>query len=136
MTKVITRNRAALKTLKMNNLKPFTGTNDLRRQNGRKTGSKNISTIVREILDSNIDTKLPLNDYMKEIVSNNNSTTYAKAMSLSMIIKAINGNVRAADWVTNQYNISPSPDNFFRAADIHFHVVSSKAKSAADEEES
>ena len=31
------------------NLIPFTGANDPRRQNGRKKGSKNLSTIVGEL---------------------------------------------------------------------------------------
>ena len=31
------------------NLKPFTGANDPRRQNRRKKGSKNLSTIVGEL---------------------------------------------------------------------------------------
>ena len=39
----------------INNLKPFTGASDPRRQNGRKKGSKNLSTIVIELLGEEMD---------------------------------------------------------------------------------
>jgi hypothetical protein len=107
----------------MSNLKPFAGADDKRRQNGRKKGSKNISTIVREILDSDINPKLNLNNQITELVGTNSPLTYARAMSLAIIIKAIGGDVRAADWVMNQYDKSPDPEGFFNKTEIVFSIV-------------
>lgn len=72
------------------NLRPFSGANDYRRQNGRRKGSKNLSTIVDELLVANIDLTGPINEGMKRYLQNS-PTTYAKAIALAMIIKAING---------------------------------------------
>lgn len=77
------------------NLKPFTGVSDLRRQNGRKKGSKNPSTIVEELLGADIDLTGPINEGMRKYLKNS-PTTYAKAIALAKILKAINGDVRAA----------------------------------------
>jgi hypothetical protein len=66
---------------------------------GRKQGSKNISTIVRELLEQDIDTRFPLNDRLKQLISDN-GTTYAKAIIYAMLLKAIDGDVRAAIYLT------------------------------------
>lgn len=50
---------------------------------GRKVGSKNLTTIVRELLEQEIDTRFPLNSSLKELIADNN-TTYAKAMICAM----------------------------------------------------
>jgi hypothetical protein len=36
---------------------------------GRKEGSKNMATIVRELLDSKIDPRFPLDDNLKQLVA-------------------------------------------------------------------
>lgn len=84
----------------INNLKPFTGVNDPRRQNGRKKGSKNLSTIVGELLDTDMSLTEPIDEGLKRYFQNS-PTTYAKAIAMAMIIKAINGDVRAATWISN-----------------------------------
>ena len=71
-----------------NNLKPFTGANDPRRQNGRKKGSKNLSTIVNELLDTDMSLTEPISDEMKQYFSNS-PTTYAKAVATAMMISVI-----------------------------------------------
>ena len=82
------------------NLKPFTGADDPRRQNGRKKGSKNLSTIVKELLESDIDLAGPIDGGLKRVFQNS-PTTYAKAVAMAMILKAVNGDVRAAAWVSS-----------------------------------
>ena len=105
------------------NLKPFTGANDPRRQNGRKKGSKNLATIVNELLDTNIGPTKPINEGLK-LYFQNSPTTYAKAIALAMIIKAINGDVRAAAWVSNYADRQPDPDGFFsNSSEPIIHVV-------------
>lgn len=116
------------------NLKPFTGADDPRRQNGRKKGSKNLSTIVIDLLSEDINPNLPINgpvsDYLTE---NEQSVTYAKAVALSMIIKAINGDVRAATWVSNYADRQPDEPSFFDKTSIVFNVVPSRKREQFEE---
>ena len=104
------------------NLKPFIGANDPRRQNGRRKGSKNLSTIVCELLDADMSLTEPISEELKQYYGNS-PTTYAKAVATAMIIKAINGDVRAATWVSNYADRQPDPGGFFEKSKIVFHVV-------------
>lgn len=113
------------------NLKPFTGADDPRRQNGRKKGSKNVSTLVREMLNREIDFRLPIDESFKDIASNNASTTYMEAIVMSMIIKSLNGDVRATTWLSDQFTKSPDPESIFQKSEIIFQVVPSTAKKEA-----
>lgn len=110
----------------MDNLKPFTGGDDPRRQNGRKVGSKNVITMTRELLESDVDFRLPINQEIKDYLGNNNRTSYMQAITLSMLVKAINGDVRAATWITDRYDKTPDPDSIFQKTDIVFSVVPSR----------
>lgn len=114
------------------NLKPFTGIDDKRRMNGRRKGSKNISSITRDILDSDIDIKLPLNEDIKQAIANNSPSSFSKAMVLAMTIKAINGDVRAASWVSEQYDKSPDPEGFFEKTTLNFMVVPNRPRDNED----
>ena len=104
------------------NLRPFTGVNDPRRQNGRRKGSKNLSTIVNELLDADMSLTEPIDEGIKQNFQNS-PTTYARAIAMAMIIKAINGDVRAATWVSNYADRQPRPDGFFEKPEIVFQVV-------------
>ena len=55
------------------NLRPFSGANDYRRQNGRRKGSKNLSTIVEELLGANINLTGPTNDSMRNYLKTSKS---------------------------------------------------------------
>ena len=112
------------------NLKPFTGTNDPRRQNGRRKGSKNLSTIVNELLDADMSLTEPIDEGLKQYFGNS-STTYAKAVATAMIIKAINGDVRAATWVSNYADRQPPDETdtgFFSSQPIVFEVVPNRPR--------
>lgn len=111
----------------VNNLKPFTGANDPRRQNGRRKGSKNLSTIVGELLGANMSLREPIDEGLKKYFQNS-PTTYAKAIAMAMIIKAINGDVRAATWVSNYADKQPDSDGFFEKPEIIFQVVPSRPR--------
>lgn len=108
------------------NLVPFSGKDDPRRQNGRKKGSKNLSTIVKELLEGNMSLTEPINKEMKDYFSNS-PTTYKTAIVKAMIIKAINGDVRAANWVLeceNRAEVNASAENsFFNKPEIIFQVI-------------
>ena len=109
------------------NLKPFAGADDPRRQNGRRKGSKNLSTIVNELLEANMSLTEPINEGLKQYF-NNSPTTYAKAIAMAIIIKAINGDVRAATWVSNYADRQPDPEGFFSQPKIVFNVVSNRPR--------
>lgn len=106
------------------NLKPFTGADDPRRQNGRRKGSKNIATLVRSILDEDIDPSLIHSESLKELLAKNNSPmSYMEAIVQSQVLKAAGGDIRAAEWVVEQSDKAPDPDSFFNATEIVFEVV-------------
>lgn len=114
------------------NLKPFTGADDPRRQNGRKRGSKNLTTIVIDLLGQDVDPNLPI-DAKWLSLEKEQPVTYAKAIALSMIIKAINGDVRASTWVSNYADKQPEEPSFFDKTHIVFNVVPSRKREEFEE---
>jgi hypothetical protein len=68
---------------------------------GRKPGSKNISTIVQELLDEEANADLLSKSSIAELVQGT-STSYAKAVVWVAIQKALKGDMRAAIWLTEQ----------------------------------
>ena len=111
----------------ISNLKPFTGASDSRRQNGRKPGCKNLSTIVGELLGGRIDTNL-IHDKEMAGYLNNSQATYSKAIALAMIIKAINGDVRAATWVSSYADKHIAESGFFEKTNLIFNVVPNRPR--------
>lgn len=94
---------------------------------GRKPGSKNVSTIVRELLEQDVKDSvlgdIPLSESIK-----GNSTSYAQAMVLVMIQKALEGDVRAVRWLADREDksyIVDNPNNFFNKPEIVIRVVKS-----------
>lgn len=106
----------------ISNLKPFTGADDPRRQNGRTKGSKNLSTIVIELLSEEMNPNVLVEEKAKKYLGNS-PTTYMKALAKSMIVRAINGDVRAANWVSNYADKQPAENRFFEHSKIVFEVV-------------
>lgn len=68
---------------------------------GRKPGSKNISTIVQELLDQDMETGVLANSNLAQLI-NNAPTTYAKAVVYAAIAKALQGNMQAIIWLAEQ----------------------------------
>ena len=68
---------------------------------GRKSGSKNVSTIVRQLLEQDANTNL-LDDSKIAELTNGKPTTYAQAIVLAMLKRASEGNVQAVKWLTEQ----------------------------------
>lgn len=92
---------------------------------GRKLGSKNMATIVRELLEQEIDTKFPLNERLKQLVADN-GTTYAKAIAYAMLLKAMNGDVRAATYLTELQLTGEANDGetgLFNASKLKIEIV-------------
>lgn len=94
---------------------------------GRKLGSKNVSTIVRELLKQDATDSvlgdIPLSESIK-----GKSTTYAQAMVLVMIQKALEGDVRAVRWLADREDrsyIMDNTQNFFNKPELVIKVVKS-----------
>lgn len=95
---------------------------------GRKVGSKNIATIAKELLEQEIDTRFPLNDRLKQLIADN-GTTYAKAIVYAMLMKAIDGDVRAAAYLTELQLTSEANDGetgLFNATKLEIEIVEPK----------
>lgn len=92
---------------------------------GRKLGSKNMATIVRELLEQDVDTRFPLNSRLKQLVADN-GTTYAKAVVYAMLLKALDGDVRAATYLTELQLTGEANDGetgLFNASKIQIEIV-------------
>lgn len=75
------------------NLKPWTkGTSG--NPAGRKLGSKNTATLMRELLEQEIDPDL-LSTTNLAVLTNGKPKTYAEALTLTLFVKALEGNVQA-----------------------------------------
>lgn len=68
---------------------------------GRKPGSKNMSTIVRELLDQDAETGILSSNNLTQL-TNGATTTYAKAVVLAAISKALKGDMQAIAWLAEQ----------------------------------
>jgi hypothetical protein len=68
---------------------------------GRKPGSKNISTIVQELLDHEANADVLARSNVAELVKDM-PTSYAKAVVWVAIQKALRGDMRAIVWLAEQ----------------------------------
>ena len=94
---------------------------------GRKQGSKNVSTIVRKILEQDAKDGLLSSANLTEL-SNGKPTSYAQAMVLAMIKKALEGDIRAVRWLADRQDKSCITDDqtgFFNRPELVIKVVKS-----------
>lgn len=107
------------------NLKPFTGVDDPRRQNGRKKGQINRKTAIRKLLEQEIDPKLLLGSGDGEFLSGLKDKTYLEAIIFTLINQAINKDTRASDLLLRELRYvddnDPAESPFNR--DIKIEVV-------------
>jgi fructose-1,6-bisphosphatase/sedoheptulose 1,7-bisphosphatase-like protein len=68
---------------------------------GRKPGSKNMSTIVQELLDQDANNGILTSNNLDHL-TNGATTTYAKAVVFAAIAKALQGNMQAIIWLAEQ----------------------------------
>lgn len=94
---------------------------------GRKQGSKNVSTIVRKLLEQNAVDNILLTSNLADLAKGQ-PTSYAQAMVLAMIKKALEGDVRAVKWLADRQDksyITDDKTNFFNKSTLVIEVVKS-----------
>ena len=95
---------------------------------GRKVGSKNVSTIVSELLAQDASEQLLTSNNIADL-ANGKPTSYAQAIVFAMIKKALMGNVQAACWLTEQQMLSYASETgqngLFQATKLEIEIVSS-----------
>lgn len=97
---------------------------------GRKVGSKNVSTIVRELLEKDASEELLASSKLTDL-ANGEPTSYAQAIVYAMLQKALMGNVRAVCWLTEQQALviaSETGENgLFEATKLQIEIVPPKS---------
>lgn len=94
---------------------------------GRKPGSKNVSTIVRKLLEQNAEGELLSNTKLTDLAKGQ-PTSYAQAMVLAMIKKALEGDVRAVRWLAERQDrsyIMEDKTGFFEKPKLVIEIVKS-----------
>lgn len=101
---------------------------------GRRVGSKNVSTIVRQVLEQDADTDILIGTKIADL-TNGKPTTYTQAIVLAMLKKALEGNVQAVCWLAEQQGLSYAPetgeDGLFQTSKLLVEIVPSN-QSAVD----
>lgn len=96
---------------------------------GRKKGSKNISTLVRQVLEQDADTDILIGTKIADL-TNGQPTSYAQAIILAMLKKALEGNVQAVCWLSQQQGLSYASETvetgLFHTSKLVVEVVPSK----------
>lgn len=80
---------------------------------GRKPGSKNMSTIVKELLESETVTDILARNNLTQFTQNA-STTYAQAVVWAIINKALQGNIQAALWLAEHQERNTTSEADYR----------------------
>lgn len=96
---------------------------------GRKVGSKNVSTVVRELLEQDASEQILTSSNIADL-ANGKSTSYAQAIVFAMLKKALTGNVQAACWLVEQQRLSyaseTSQNGLFNASKLEIEIVTPK----------
>jgi|GEM_PF-1304832 hypothetical protein len=101
---------------------------------GRKIGSKNVSTIVRNLLEQDANEQLLTSSNIADL-ANGKTTSYAQSIVFAMLKKALEGNVQAVCWLADQqernYASEDSENGLFNTSKLLVEIVPSK-QSAVD----
>ena len=96
---------------------------------GRKVGSKNVSTIVRELLEQDANEQLLASSNVADL-TNGKPTSYAQAIVFAMLKKALTGNVQAVCWLAEQQGLSYASETgeigLFQTSKLQIELVPSK----------
>ncbi|MBP6005389.1 hypothetical protein KA531_00570 [Candidatus Saccharibacteria bacterium] len=101
---------------------------------GRKLGSKNVFTVVRELLEQDASEQLLTSNNIASL-TNGKPTSYAQAIVLAMLKKALEGNVQVVCWLSQQQGLSyaseTTENGLFQSSKLLVEVIPAK-QSALD----
>ena len=112
------------KNMESKNLRPFKKGYDERRQIGRKLGSKNISTIVNELLAKDLDDFA--SEKIKKLISKYNSRTVRDAILAKTIELSLQGDLKASQWLFSYLDLDEakqSPQSFFNQKELKIKII-------------
>ena len=112
--------------MNQNNLIPFKKGFDERRQNGRKAGSKNISTIIEGVLNQDISEVK--NPEIKALINRQRSKVVKEAIINAMVKKALEGELKAAQWLVDMLPEEKEVENSYFSQPIEIHISDPKQK--------
>lgn len=98
---------------------------------GRKLGSKNISSIVQELLNQEADNFILTKSSVSELTQGA-STSYARAVVFAAINKALQGNMQAIIWLSEQQEHRASTQDAHKQEPLVISVISPRNNSAVD----
>lgn len=81
----------------LKNLKPFTGRNDPRRQNGRKKGQINRATVIRGLLQQEVDLNEIFTLAGREVAGRMRGKTYLECITLALMNRSLAGDTQASN---------------------------------------
>ena len=108
------------------NLVPFQKGYDERRQNGRKRGSKNISTIVKEILETDFENIE--SESLKKLIQKQNYRTAKEAIVSVITQKALEGDLKSAEWIFKYIDQDEAENRSFFEKPLQITIVDPKNK--------
>lgn len=112
--------------MNQNNLVPFKKGFDERRQVGRKTGSKNISTIIDDVLNQGItEVKSP---ELKALINRQKSRTVKEAIVYAIVKNALSGELKSAQWLVEMLPEEKEVENSYFNQPIEIHIVNPDQK--------
>ncbi len=115
--------------MNIDNLKPFKKGYDERRQIGRKAGSKNISTIVNELLTKDLDDFS--SEKIKKMIIKYDSRTVRDAILIKTIEQSLKGDLKSSQWLFSYLDLDEAnrtPQSFFSQKELKIKIIEPTVK--------
>lgn len=115
--------------MNIDNLRPFKKGYDERRQIGRKLGSKNISTVVNELLTKDLDDFS--SEKIKNLILKYNSRTVRDAILIKTIEQSLKGDLKASQWLFSYLDLdeaNQSSQGFFNQKELKIKIIEPAVK--------
>ena len=113
------------------NLKPFKSGYDPRRQNGRKQGSKNNATLVKEFMDTGFENLG--NKNLQELIAEMGGRNAREALILSLLMKSLSGDFRAAEFLLRYGDTDDTLNSEDFNKPIEIKIIKSENKALEDD---
>ncbi len=113
----------------LDNLVPFRKGEDSRRQQGRKKGSLNRRTVIKQLLSDQITPELIFSQDTRERLKGMGDKTYLEALTMTLINQGLNGDSQASNILLRELrkleDEEPKGAFFQDTTDLQITVISS-----------